>query len=190
MKIKMQLNLLTIIIIVLLSIIVGVLLSISGLLVSSIQKAEKDYVGAIVGSLGNIIGGIIGGIVAYIVAAFQVQKTYELEKNKGLTNNYGILRLIKIELLSNFNILKTFKNDYLLESNDHLQKYLSLDTWIQCSTQIGHEVSDKTLTKLSSIYKKFKLIKEEKIEGDLLERNIEDVEKTIELINEELKRLK
>ncbi|MDF2903008.1 MAG: hypothetical protein K0S25_646 [Bacillus sp. (in: firmicutes)] len=170
--------------------ILGLLSSFSGILFFSLKSLKVSYAGDLVSTIGNIIGGIIGGIVAYIVAAYQVQNTFYLEKNKSQAGNSAILRLIKNELSANKKIIESCKSDYLENSNRSFITYLSVDNWNDCKTMIGIETSEGTLEKIMASYRLIKLIADK---GYTMNENkylelIGVLDKSIKLINNDLMR--
>jgi hypothetical protein len=189
-KIKVNISLIGFVMVILISVLVGALILSSFLLVGSLKVSDKDYIGAVVGSIGNIIGGVIGGIVAYIVAAYQVNKTHELERSKGESNSYATLRLVKVELESNIRILEGIKDQYFSGKKDSL-KYVSLDNWEKCSILIGKEVNDDTIRSVSSIYNKFRVIKSHSgtLDQQTYDQLLRDADNTIKEIEKELQKL-
>lgn len=190
MKTRVELTISLLIFLIILATTLGVVISLSGLLVASIQASEQDYIGAIVGSLGNIIGGIIGVLAAVLVAAYQIRKTFELERNKGAASNSAVLRLLKTELQSNCKLIQNFKSDYM-EGNKAFLKSVSIDNWERCSLQIGMETSDTTLNAISSAYRKISLLKSEsKINESTYDKLIDDLSTALSNIEEDLELLK
>lgn len=168
----------------------GVIISLSSLLVTSINAAEEDYIGAIVGSLGNIIGGIIGVLAAVLIAAYQIRKTFELERNKGAASNSAVLRLLKTELQSNQKLIESFKEQYMQDNRAFLQM-VSMDNWERCSLQIGMETTDNTLTAISSVYRKIALLKSDrKIDESIYDKLTVDISSALSNINDDLEILK
>lgn len=191
MRTNIKLSMKSLLTIVIVALMTGVLITLSGLLATSIKAAEKDYITAIVGSLGNIIGGFIGAIVAYIVAAYQVQKTFDLEKIKGNSSKYAVLRLLKSELSSNLRLLENFRQDYHASKTDFVN-HISIEIWDKCSIQIGPEVTDATLDKIMSVYGKVKLVKnqEKKLPADIYEQLIVDLKAALASIDRDIDTIK
>lgn len=190
MKTRIEVTFQFLLVLILLSLLLGSIITLSCLLTASIKAAEKDYISAIVGSLGNIIGGIIGAIVAYLVAAYQVKKTLEFERFKGNSGNFAYLRLIKVELVTNNKILLTFKSDYFQGKVSFLDQ-ISNENWNKCSTNLGTEVNDATLSALNNTYRQLTLLKEQrgKFDSGLYDGLLSEVQKTLEKVEGDLKTL-
>jgi hypothetical protein len=190
LKTKINISLTTLIILLISSLILGVIISISGLMVASVKAAGKDYISAIIGSLGNVIGGVIGVIGAVLIGTYQIQKTFELENYKGAASNSAVLRLIKTELESNKRILTNFKQDYLSGKLGPFLDSVSLDNWERCSLHIGIEVSDNTLQNINSVYNKLRLLKSgPRLDEATFERILTDLETSLQSISVDLQNL-
>lgn len=167
----------------------GVVISLSGLLVASIRAASQDYISALVGALGNVIGGIIGVVAAVLVATYQIRKTFEMERNRGAASNSAVLRLLKSELQSNHRLIQNFKDKYL-QGNKTFLPSISTDSWERCSLQIGMETSDTTLNAVSSVYRKLDLLKSElAIDEATYDRLIVDLSGALSNVEDDLARL-
>jgi len=190
LKTKLNISISVLLILLAASLILGVLISISGLLVTSIKAANKEYVGAIVGSLGNVIGGVIGVIGAVLIGTYQIKKTFELESTKGAASNSAVLRLLKTELDSNRKILTTFKQDYLSGKQGLYLDSVSLENWNRCSLYIGMEVNESTLQSINSVYNKLRLVKSgAKFDEASFDKVLSDLTNALANISEDLKKL-
>ncbi|GLI83472.1 hypothetical protein ANABIO32_11650 [Rossellomorea marisflavi] len=161
-KIKIELSLKALIALPILGLIVGVLILNSVWVLNDLNAKNISYAGDLVGAIGNLIGAIIGGIVAYIIAAYQVQKTFEIERSKKNQENNATLRLLKLELSKNEKLLKGMKDDYLNpRKTDEMVfiDFISLEHWENCASKIGIEVSEETLSQFMSVYRKLRLVK-------------------------------
>ncbi|KWX79547.1 hypothetical protein AMQ84_06425 [Paenibacillus riograndensis] len=161
MKKNIEITMRAIILIIIVSLIVGALIVLSVYMIANIKTSGKDYLSAIVGGVGGVIGSFIGAIVAYIVAAYQVQKTFELDKRKGQSGNYAVLRLVKVEIDTNHRLLSSSKSQYFAGRRDLLVGLLGRENWEKCSTLIGQEVEDTVVSQLSSVYRKMRLLESE-----------------------------
>ncbi|TQS00036.1 hypothetical protein [Paenibacillus ottowii] len=171
MKKNLSVSLRALIITSLISLATGSLIVLSVFLIGSIRISGGDYIGAVVGGIGSIVGSFIGAVVAYIVAAYQVHKTFELDRLKGQSGNYAVIRLIKVEVDKNFRLLENSRDHYYLGKKDFI-KYLSDSNWNKCSTLIGQEIKDEVIHTLSSVYSKILLLKNNDItlEGPLYDK--------------------
>ncbi|MHB8124466.1 MAG: hypothetical protein ACYDEJ_02280 [Desulfitobacteriaceae bacterium] len=158
MKNKVEISLKSLLFLIFVCFATGVFITLSGLLAASIKAASKDYVGPIIGGLGNVIGGCISAIVAYIVAAFQVRRSLEMARGKNSDSNYSVLRLIKVELQTNLNLVSKYKQDYISGSYNFLD-YVSTDNWEKCSSHLGREITDETVSLINSSYNQLRLLK-------------------------------
>ncbi|MGG0188245.1 hypothetical protein [Bacillus rhizoplanae] len=189
MKTRIELTIGLLIFLIVLATVLGVVVSLSGLLVASIKAANQDYISALVGSLGNVIGGIIGVVAAVLVATYQIRKTFEMERNRGAASNSAVLRLLKTELQSNHKLIQSFKDKYM-NGNRTFLPLISMDNWERCSLQIGMETSDTTLNAISSVYRKLALLKSERtMDESIYDRLIVDLSGAINNIDDDLARL-
>lgn len=185
---KIEFTLKSIVLLTIFSAIVGFLLANAGLILYSLKSIKVSFAGDIVAASGNLIGGLIGGIVAYIVASYQVKKTYDLEKNKKHAGNSAILRLISTELQANSRLLVDMKESYLQSNNKEFLLYISSEQWNKCSTSIGIEISDDTLSSLMSVYNRLNLLKDEgrTLTSNEYERLLEHINQTVHKVNNDL----
>ncbi|NRD81005.1 hypothetical protein HPT25_27170 [Bacillus sp. BRMEA1] len=189
MKTKVEISIGLLILLILLAIILGLITSLSGLLVTSVEAAKQDYISAIIGSLGNVIGGIIGVLAAVLVAAYQIRKTFDLERNKGVANNSAVLRLIRTELESNHRLIQNFREQYV-QGNKTFLDLISTDNWERCSLQIGMETSDDTLNAVSSVYRKINLLKSDRnMDVQTYDRLVSDLSAALGNVDNDLRLL-
>ncbi|AMA72732.1 hypothetical protein ABEV55_06775 [Aneurinibacillus thermoaerophilus] len=136
-------------------------------------KKGKDWLEPTIGSLGNLGGGIIGGIVAYIVASYQVRKSTDLHEQVSLKTTYSMLRLIKEEIDYNIEVLSSLiPYEDTSEHKELINSHLQETQWLNCSPNLGPEVSDATFTKLCSFYRQISVLKSSskfKVDPDLLD---------------------
>ena len=100
-----------------------------------------------------------------------------------------MLRLIKVELQTNLNLIIKHKQDYTTGSYNFLD-YVSTDNWEKCSFRLGREISDETMALINSGYNKVRLFKSrQNISDQIYDKLVADITDVSSKIQTELSSL-
>ncbi|WP_429844555.1 hypothetical protein [Brevibacillus sp. FIR094] len=140
-----------------------ILLGFSIVAIIEMSKSNNSWLDTTISSLGNISGGIIGGIVAFLVAGYQVKKGTEHIYQQSVRTTYTMMRLIREEISYNNLVLDSLiPYSPTEEHHNIIDTHLQNTQWLNCSPNLGPEITDEEFLNLCNIYRQISVIKSSK----------------------------